>query len=88
MRDEPDSTSGAAGSGSPERRVYVSLRVIFVEACEITAPFFDRDHEWGGKSLTLYARQTLRETFPDLTQQEIAILFSAVQRFHQTASKP
>lgn len=31
----------------------------------------------------MYARQTLREAFPELTQQEMAILFSAVQRFHK-----
>jgi hypothetical protein len=35
-------------------------------------------------SLTMYARQTLREAYPDLSQQESALLFSAVQRFHQS----
>ena len=37
-------------------------------------------------SLTMYARQALREAYPNLSQQEIAILFSAVQRFHKSAT--
>ncbi len=50
----------------------------------MTAPFFDSKQGWGGASLTMYARQTLRDAYPNLSQQEIAILFSAVQRFHKT----
>lgn len=76
-----DSEPGAAG----ERRVYSNLRMIFEEACRITVPFFDTEQGWGNASLTMYARQTLRDVYPDLSQQEIAILFSAVQRFHQIA---
>jgi hypothetical protein len=75
-----------AGSTS-DRRIHHNLRPIFDKACEITAPFFDTAQSWGGNSLTMYARQTLREAFPDLTQQETAILFSAVARFHTTTPK-
>lgn len=75
-----DPQPGAAG----ERRVHGSLRPIFEGACRITAPFFDVERGWGKASLTMYARQTLRDAYPDLSQQEIAILFSAVQRFHET----
>lgn len=75
------------GGGVDERRVHHNLRQIFDRACEITAPFFDAKQSWGGASLTMYARQTLREEFPNLTQQETAILFSAVSRFHTTPPK-
>lgn len=73
-------------AGGEDRRVSAHLRVVFETACEITAPFFDPAQGWGGKSLTLYARQALREKYPDLTQQDIALLFSAVQRFHRDSA--
>lgn len=66
-----------------ERRSSPHLRVVFEHACAITAPFFDPEKSWGGMSLTMYARQALREAYPELIQQDIAILFSAVQRFHK-----
>lgn len=70
-----------------ERRSMPGLRTIFDEACRMTLVFYDAGQSWGNTSLTMYARQTLRDTYPDLTQQEIAILFSAVERFHKTAAK-
>ncbi|HEX5338061.1 MAG TPA: hypothetical protein VFW53_06460 [Gallionella sp.] len=81
--DDQRRDTGNAAPGGQERRVYPHLRVIFEHACRITAPFCDPEKGWGGTSHTMYARQTLREAFPDLTQQDIAILFSAVQRFHR-----
>ena len=85
--DDANSKAGLEPAGENDRRSQHNLRLIFDKACEITAPFFDTKQSWGGSSLTLYARQTLRETYPDLTQQEIAILFSAVSRFHMTPPK-
>jgi hypothetical protein len=79
----PDTPSQQSSAGGEDKRVSAHLRVVFEIACEITAPFFDPAQGWGGKSLTLYARQALREKYPDLTQQDIAFLFSAVQRFHR-----
>lgn len=78
----PDATQGIA-----ERRVNSHLREIFDGACAVTAPFFDPAQGWGGMSLTMYARQALRERYPNLTQQDIAILFSAVQRYHREANR-
>lgn len=68
---------------TPERRNSAHLREVFEHACQITVPFFDPAQGWGGKSLTMYARQALREAYPDMIQQDVAILFSAVQRFHR-----
>jgi len=75
--NQQDSTGGG------DKRVNAHLRVVFETACQITAPFFEPGLGWGGKPLTLYARQTLHEKYPDLTQQDVALLFAAVQRFHR-----
>ena len=82
--DETENQPGAAG-GSVERRSQHNLRQIFDAACRVTAPFFDSSQGWGGSSLTMYARQALREAFPELTQQEVAILLSGVTRHHREA---
>jgi len=85
--EDVNSHAGPEAGGADDRRIHHSLRPIFDKACEVTAPFFDSKQNWGGSSLTMYARQTLRETFPELTQQEIAILFSAVTRHHRSPPK-
>ena len=83
-----DPSHGAGdGAVTTERRVQHDLRRIFDRACQVTAPFFDPAQSWAGSSLTMYARQTLRETYPELTQQEIAILLSGVTRFHRDTAK-
>ncbi len=82
MSSENDrvSSMNPAEGDVQERRVRHDLRLVFESSCRITLPFFDR--EQGAASHTLYARQTLRDAYPELTQQEVAILFSAVERFH------
>jgi hypothetical protein len=85
LPDQHDPNPEARTGGTGERRVHGNLRLIFESACRITTPFFDTEQGWEGASLTMYARQTLRDTYPDLSQQEIAILFSVVQRFHKIA---
>jgi hypothetical protein len=84
--DNRDSRSGSV-SGGQERRSQHNLRVIFEAACQMTAPFFDTKQSWGGSSLTMYARQALREAYPELSQQEVAILYSGVARYHSEAAK-
>lgn len=71
-----------AASTSTERRVNIHLRALFESACQITAPFFDSQQGWGNSPLTLYAQQALREAHPELSLQDIALLFSRVQSFH------
>ncbi len=75
---------GAANT-STDRRVNIHLRVIFESACRITAPFFDPKQGWSAAHLTLYAQQALREAYPELSLQDIALLFSGVQSFHITS---
>lgn len=69
-----------------ERRVHHDLRPLFKGACKVTAPFFDEGLGLGGQSLTTSARRMLHEAYPQLTQQEVALLFSAVKRFHKDNS--
>jgi len=83
--DIPDSTAEAGGIN--ERRSQHNLRLIFDAACQLTAPFFDTKQSWGGSSLTMYARQALRDAYPELSQQEVALLFSGVARFHRGIAK-
>jgi len=76
-----------AGGELQERRSNHNLREIFDAACRIAEPFFDTKQSWAGSSLTMYARQALREAFPDLSQQEVAILYSGVARHHRGIPK-
>jgi len=85
MNDDDSKKNDIEAGGIKERRTQPHLRNIFDKACKITEPFFDPKQSWGGASLTMYARQTLREAFPNLTQQEIAILLSVVSRHHRGA---
>lgn len=86
MNASADSNQQGAAGDADDRRVNAHLRVTFESACRITAPFFDAGNSWGSSSLTMYARQTLREAYPDLTQQDLAILLSAVLRFHRNST--
>lgn len=81
-----DNPGFSAEVGS-ERRAQHDLRVIFDAACQVVAPFFDEKQSWAGSSLTMYARQALREAYPELSQQEVAILYSGVARFHRGISR-
>jgi len=85
--DNHDAKAETNAAGVNERRSNHNLRQIFDAACRITAPFFDAKQSWAGSSLTMYARQTLREAFPELTQQEVAILYSGVARHHRDTPK-
>jgi hypothetical protein len=85
--DDANSNAGLDAGSADDRRTHHNLRPIFDKACQISAPFFDTKQSWGGASLTMYARQALREEFPELTQQETAILFSAVLRHYKSMPK-
>jgi hypothetical protein len=86
MDDVPNDTGGEKDRVK-YRKIRHDLRGILESACRISEPCFDTKQGWGGSPQSMYARQALRETYPQLTQQEIAILFSVVQRFHRIAAK-
>lgn len=83
MSSENVNGSATDQQAGEERRASHNLRVIFESACLITAPFFDSTQGWGHVSLTFSALHVLRERYPELTQQEVAILYAGVERFHK-----
>ncbi|MDP1941844.1 MAG: hypothetical protein Q8K54_14510 [Gallionella sp.] len=72
---------------SNDRRTHNHLRSCFETACLITAPFLDKHQGLSGMPLKLSALQALRDHYPKLTQQDIAILFSTVQNYHGVRSR-
>jgi len=67
-----------------ERRTYYHLRDIFEQAYDVALPFIDPTQGWGGRPLVRHAYPALHETFPQLTEQDIAILVPALERvFHE-----
>lgn len=71
------------GSLEDERRIHYDIRNIFDDACKLTADCFDSDL---GTTMTMTARRRLHEIYPNLSHQEVALLFSAVRRYHQEKS--
>lgn len=66
-----------------ERRVRNELREIFENACRVTEPCLSMLLGPGELPLTTSARRALHEAYPELSMQEVSILFSAVERFHK-----
>lgn len=75
--------SGSTVTRSDDRRVHHNLRAIFDDVCQATVACFTSSLEPGGMSMHITARRLMHELHPELTHQEIAILFSAVERFHR-----
>jgi len=73
---------GASNYSGNERRAHRHLREYFDNACLITAPLLAAHRGMDGAPMHLSALQTLRNHYPQLSQQEIAILFSAVKNYH------
>jgi hypothetical protein len=66
-----------------ERRARHELREIFENACRVTAPCLSMSLGPGDLPLTTSARRALHDAYPELSMQEVSILFSAVERFHK-----
>lgn len=77
-----DDTKKSPGYNGVERRVHTHLRVNFEVACRVTLPFLDRNQGFGGMPMKLSALRELHNCFPELTEQDVAILFSAVKNYH------
>jgi len=85
----PDNDTAPAGTPpGEERRANPRVRAVFDKACRITAPFFDGEQAASGFTSNLSVHRALREDFPDLPQQDIAILLSAVKAYHRARAKP
>lgn len=82
-----DNNAANAAASTDERRAHHNLREIFEEVCEATGACFASTLGPGGSSMSLSARRLMHELHPELSQQEVAILFSAVERFHRQRAK-
>lgn len=68
-----------------EQRTKFHLRIIFDSACEITAPYIGNQRNLFGHGFTLAALHALHDAFPEISEQDICILFAAVKQHHQDA---
>ncbi|MGC2165275.1 MAG: hypothetical protein WA632_04610 [Gallionella sp.] len=75
-------TNRSRNYNGEERRVHTHLRANFAVACRITLPFLDKNQGFGGLPMKLSALRELHNCFPELTEQDVAILFSGVQNYH------
>ncbi len=80
--DSHDTPSPAGIPDAEAHHVHHDLHRIFEGACRVTAPCFEAGLDMGGPSLMTSARRILHESYPELTRQEVSLLFSAVARFH------
>jgi len=85
MSDQ-DSTAEDTSNEFSDRRSNNDVRLIFDKACEITASFFDTRQSGGDSSHAEKARQALRNVYPELTQEEVDLLYAGVERYHQSES--
>lgn len=65
-----------------DRRKHHRVREIFEEAVDLIAPFFDPANTWGNRTLDHLAYRSLRETYPDLSMEEVHVLVVAAQRVY------
>lgn len=62
-------------------------REIFEEAYILVLPFIDPLQGWDGQAMTRHAYPALREAYPRLALQDLAILVPALERVFKERSK-
>lgn len=79
--------AASTGHGSAERRTRLHLRDVFERAYVIAYPLLDsnRDHLETGSH---FLRVVLHDAFPELHQQDIAILSVSIETVFRTRNKP
>lgn len=70
-----------------DRRINTYLREIFDEAYVLVLPFIDPQQGWGGQPMTRHAYPALREAYPKLAMQDLAILVPALERVFKERSR-
>lgn len=74
------------GQAQPDRRQNHRLRSIFDAIYAEIEPFFDPANRWGGHSLEHFAFRVLRESHPDLSQEEAHQIVVAATRVYSQRS--
>lgn len=73
----------ANGQERPDRRGNSKLRNVFDAVYVQIEPFFDPKNTWGGHSLEHLAFRVVRDSHPELTQQEVhQVIVAATRVFH------
>ncbi len=83
----PNETNAGMPYAGTDRRSNHQLRAIFDRAYEVAKPLLESE----GVSMSgsaHFLRIVLHDAFPDLHQQDIAILSAAVQRVFRERNKP
>lgn len=70
-----------------ERRIRENLRSLFEQAYQVAYPLLHSRQSSQLGSSSHFLRITLHEAFPDLHQQDIAILAASVERVFRERSK-
>ncbi|QWT45102.1 hypothetical protein [Azospira inquinata] len=74
----------ATGEAHPERRQNPALRSVFDAVYVQIEPFFDPKNTWGGQSLGQLAYRVVRESYPELTREEVhQVIIAASRVFHR-----
>lgn len=84
--NDKDTPSGQA-QADESRRVHAYVREIFEEAYVLVLPFIDPKQGWGGQPMTRHAYPALKEAYPRLAMQDLAILVPALERVFKERSK-
>lgn len=80
------SESHLESGGQGDRRRHLQLREIFENAYRVALPFIDPGQGWHGQAMTRHAYPALKEVFPNLTMQDLAILVPALERVFKARS--
>lgn len=71
-----------------ERRTQPHLRAVFERAYEIAFPLLDPKRNLQGAGSAHFLRVVLHDAFPELHQQDVAILSVAIERVFRERNKP
>ncbi len=77
---ESNGKDAAAGKGRVERRTRPYLRDIFERAYSVAYPLLDPEQNLHTTGSVHFLRVVLRDNFPELHPQDVAILSVAIER--------
>ncbi|OYY93217.1 MAG: hypothetical protein B7Y41_12905 [Hydrogenophilales bacterium 28-61-23] len=71
------------GTPQPERRQQAQLRDIFDDVVRLVQPYFLPGTGLNGQHPDFWVSRTIRDTYPDLTSQDVQVLTSAAARYYR-----
>jgi hypothetical protein len=83
----PNDKEATTGNEGVERRTRPYLRDIFERAYEVACPLLDPEQNLHTTGSVHFLRVVLHDNFPELHQQDVAILSVAIERVFNERSK-